>query len=353
MSKHSPPIFALPCVIFTLLFPPLLKLSAQEAGIGSFNDLVGQVIINAPTPPPIPQPAPLTFTREGKPVVPEPSPPPPAFTIVPAVGLEYDYRFNQQRTGDRFETNINEAHALFALTVNSTLFLVEYAHIWTDASNDAHLTRSSDGNAVKAQVTQPIFTIAAKDKGPTTTLSLTLPFIFKADTLDEPNPAGRRTSDIDSYTLNPFFLAAASWPLQKEKEEPGRSLKLSLAPGYRLAVSDKDFTNVMQPSLHGWKGTFSLLPRVDWDVTQLVSIYGSVTWNHLTNFSLSNHSPPPDADSFALATGITIKPKILKETKERKDAQCRPLALLLSYQYDGFNRDFYQHSLTVRVFYTF
>jgi hypothetical protein len=336
MSKHSFSRVTSIGVVFMLLLPAIPELDAQDVGIGTFNDLVGQAIESAPGP--VIQPPPSYSLEGGKLIEPIAA---PTQNLQP--GFEYDYRFNQQKTGDRFGTDINETHASFMMISGSTRFLVEYFHVWTDASNDEMLSKTSEINGIKASITETIFQNKPEENTSKVgkNVVFSLPFFFRSEDLDALTATGRRISNTDSYTLNPFFTFSVSWPLDEDSKE--RNLKLSLSPGYRLTFSDRNFTNVNLPSVQGWKGNTSLLPRIDYDLTASIGVNGSVTWNHLTNFYSSDSATVPDRDTFALAGGLTYKPKLFEKR----------LALSATYQYDGFNRDFYQHSLTLVATYTF
>jgi hypothetical protein len=340
MSKHSLCKAAFTGAMFMMLLPAISKLDAQDAGIGTFNDLVGEAIQSPPAP--VLQPKLIRTLEGGKAEILEAA---PSQNLQP--GFEYDYRFNQQKTGDRFGTDINEAHASFMLISGLTKFLVEYFHVWTDASNDETLRKTSQVNGIKASITETIFQNKPQKSQVAKSVVFSLPFFLRSEDLDALSATARRISNIDSYTLNPFFILSVSWPLDEDRY---RNLKLSLSPGYRLTFSDKNFTNINLPGVHGWKGNTSLLPRIDYDICNLVSIYGSATWNHYTNFYSSDSSSAPDPNYFSLATGISVKPKI---REEKTEAESRRLTLSLSYQYDGFNRDFYQHSITLNATYKF
>jgi len=321
-------------------------LHGQDAGTGTFNDLVGDVV----EAPPSLKEQKKTFSIAG--VETTITTEEPSWKFQP--GLEYDYRFNQQKSGDLFATNVNELHFPFTITYGLSRFGVDYFHVWTDASNDVGSKRSSEINGLKAAYTQTIYKSKplSNDEG-LREFTFSFPFFFREEDRDDLTELGNKLSDINSYIVNPFVVASISWPLDMCDEERYRNLKASIAPGYRLILTDQDFANVNHPGVHGWKGFTSLLPRIDYDICNLLSIYGSGTWNHVTNFFASNNSLPPDHNNFSLATGISIKPRTRTKTKSMKEADCRPLSLSLSYQYDGFNRDFYQHSVTVGGSYKF
>jgi hypothetical protein len=333
-----------------LLLSAISDLGAQDAGIGTFNDLVGEAI---ETPPPtISKKTEETYMLAGVKTTVIKTTTEPVFYLQP--GVEYDYRFNQQKIGDHFGTDINEGHSSFTLISGPTRFLVEYFHVWTDASNNALLRRTSDINGIKVSITETIFHSAPQDISKVgKDIIFSLPFFFRKEDLDSLTSTGRQISDTASYTLNPFFIFSVSWPLDKDDKDRYRNLKLSFSPGYRLTISDKNFTNVRLSDVHGWKGNTSLLPRIDYDVCNLVSVFGSVTWNHFTNFHSSDSSPGPDPNYLSLATGISVKPKTRDKTGTMTEADCRPLTVSLSYQYDGFTRDFYQHSVTLNGSYKF
>jgi len=332
---------------------------AQDFGAQTFNDLVGQAIVNPPRSQATPAPTPVRFPIEsGRAmlVAASPSPSPNKLFSQPTVGLEYDYRFNQQKILDRFATDVNEAHSSFSFKTGLTKFQLEYFHLWLNATNDASLKKSDDADVLKVAVTQSLFKSPTKDpnKDITEELVFSLPIFLREDNLDALTSDGRRISDIDSLTTNPFLLLsferAIDKPKAKDDPTPHRKAKLSIAPGYRYSTSETNYTNVNLSNVHGWKAQSNLLARVDYDATESLSMNGAVTWSHYTNFYSSDSSPTPDRDIFSLAAGIVYKPKICPL---KGPDMSRPLILGVSYQYDGFNRDFYQHSLTLVGSYTF
>src|SRR2546423_15417716 len=144
MNTRSPRIAFIGSLV-ALFFSALAESYAQDAGIGTFNDLVGQAI-EAPPPPTISYPETTILSFDGKETVPT-TKTGSVFRLQP--GVEYDYRFNQQKIGDRFETDINEAHTSLLLSLTRTKFLIEYAHTWSDASNDVMLKRNSESDGIK------------------------------------------------------------------------------------------------------------------------------------------------------------------------------------------------------------
>jgi hypothetical protein len=86
MRNHVPP-----AAIAICLFAMTLIVRGQDAGIGTFNDLVGQALESATTPAPEAKITAAGFTTTTAAI----------FRYQP--GLEYDYRFNQQQTGDHFD----------------------------------------------------------------------------------------------------------------------------------------------------------------------------------------------------------------------------------------------------------
>ena len=73
-------------------------------------------------------------------------------------------------------------------------------------------------------------------------------------------------------------------------------------------------------------------------------IGGSVTWNHITNFYSSTVAPRPDDNFWALAGSIVYNVLTFKDSSGNYQPK---FAMELDYEYDGFNRDFYQHSVTI------
>jgi hypothetical protein len=112
MKKCVPCYESVYLIVFALLFY-VSAASAQNEGIGTFSDLVGEALHN----PPQPQPTPViimerTLTGEMQAV----SVPPPFFSA-PSFGLEYDYRRNQQKTPNGLTIDVNEAHSSFSFVL--------------------------------------------------------------------------------------------------------------------------------------------------------------------------------------------------------------------------------------------
>lgn len=270
-------------------------------------------------------------------------------TIYYTPGLEYDYKFNKQKTGDRFATDTSELHASFGWSRSPTKVLVEYFHIWSDASNDSMAHKRSDADGMKASLTQTLFHDAPIDTSKVgRDIYFSLPFSFKADDTTGTSPFGRQSSATDSYTFNPLFVFAVSCPLDQDDPERFRNLKFSLSPGYRLVLTNKEITSGNAPNVDGSKGFFGLLPRIDYDLTKLVSLNASVGWNHLTNFYSSDGAPRPDPNGLSFAGGMVVRPKVIErdKTPNGSEAEARALSFSLTYQYDGVNRDNYQHAVT-------
>jgi hypothetical protein len=345
LKKHSPCRSSLLYLIGAVALSYPMMLHAQDVGSQTFNDLVGQAIQNPPGPQPTPVSAPSTLSvqalKGARELVPGPSPPPtsPKLFSEPTLGVEYDYRFNQQKTGDRFATDVNEVHSFFSFNLSLTKLQLEYFHLWLDASNDASLTRTGDADVLKIGVTQTISRIEAQDpnKDVTKTILFLVPFFLRKDNVDALTSTGRQISEMDSFTVVPLLIFSVSRAVDKPKAAGDTT------PHRTVTLSDKDYTNIELPEVHGWKGQFNLLLRIDYDLTASIGVNGSVTWNHLTNFYSSDFATVPDRNTFALAGGIIYRSKLFE----------KPLALSATYQYDGFNRDFYQHSLTLVATYTF
>jgi hypothetical protein len=311
---------------------------AQNEGIGTFSDLVTKAIENAPTPTPTPTPVEERVFVAGvteKEVAPIPCTLP--FFSAPTAGLEYDYRLIQQKGINGLRFDVNEAHGSFAFTLASaTTITLDYFHVWLDGSNDLGVKQTSDANGIRAIFQQTI----------SNNLIFVLPFVFKEDDAETISPIGRRTSTTDVYVLNPLVVFRA----QPIKTQP---LTVSLSPGYRLILSHTTDIQPLAPEVDGWNGTFTLLAGANYALKKSVIISGSATWNHLTNFYLSNPAPRPDDNSFALGGSITffnldwVLPRPCSEEKDPR------ISFRIAYQYDGFNRDSYSHSITVAGTYRF
>jgi hypothetical protein len=329
MKKVVPPRITRFCV--TALASPFFVsfAHAQNVGIGTFSDLVGKTLEQAPSPSPTPQPETVIVTREfGKPPVEATPCPIPCFSA-PTAGWEYDYRIIQRTDIQGLRFDVNEAHASFNFTLASTTTLsFDYFHVWTDGSNDEGTTLTGDANGVRAIFQRPI-----GDH-----LIFALPFVFQ-----EENDAGRSVIGpnrltADSYVFNPFLLFRTPIKI------PNQSLMLSASSGYRVVVIRNGDIHPIAPDVDGWNGTFSALARLDY-IYKNVDLSGSATWSHLTNFYLSNTALRPDDNTFSLGASAAFN--FGQKPAPCPHGQSTPrFTLTFSYQYDGFNRDYYSHSFT-------
>jgi hypothetical protein len=301
---------------------------AQNVGIGTFNDLVGKTLEQAPSP--TPQPEIVTVPREfGKALV-EATPCPIPFFSAPTAGWEYDYRIIQRTDLQGLRFDVNEAHASFNFTLASTTTLsVDYFHVWSDGSNNAGVSQTSDANGVRA-----IFVRTVGDH-----LIFTLPVVFQEGNVAGRSIIGPNSSTADSYVLNPFVLFKT--PLKITKQ----TLLFSFSSGYRVVIINNGDIHPIAPDVDGWNGTFSALARLDYRLNKNVILAGSATWNHLTNFYLSTVAPRPDDNAFALAAIATFSFG-QKPVPCPQEHSIPRFTLTISYQYDGFNRDYYSHSFT-------
>lgn len=298
---------------------------AQDVGIGTFSDLVGKTLEQAPSPTPE---SVIVRGESGKTVVEVPCPIP--FFSAPTAGWEYDYRIIQRTGIQGLRFDVNEAHASFNFTLASTTTLsFDYFHVWSDGSNDAGTTQTGDRNGVRT-----IFQQTIGDH-----LIFALPFVFQEENDAGRSVTGPNSSTADSYVFNPFFLFKTPIKIPKQ------SLMFSASSGYRVVVINNGDIHPIAPDVDGWNGTFSALARLDYVLNKNVRVSGSATWSHLTNFYLSRLTQRPDDNTFALGTSATF-------SFGQKPAPCpqgKPsprFTLTFSYQYDGFNRDYYSHSFT-------
>src|SRR5437867_2024394 len=214
----------------------------------------------------------------GKEVV-EVRPCPIPFFSAPTAGWEYDDRIIQRTDIQGLRFDVNEAHASFNFTLASTTTLsVDYFHVWSDGSNDAGVSQTSDANGVRA-----IFQQTIGDH-----LIFALPFVFQEENAAGSTVIGPNSSTADSYVFNPFVLFKT--PLKITKQP----LIFSASSGYRLVVINTRDIHPIAPDIDGWNGTFSALARLDYILNKNVDLSGSATWSHLTHFYLSKVAPRPD-----------------------------------------------------------
>jgi hypothetical protein len=341
MSSHNSAYL----IVFSLLAYASVA-SAQNEGIGTFSSLVGDALQNPPEPQPTPVLVPeRTFTGE-KELVPVSQPQP--FLSQPTLALEYDYRRNQQRALNGFSTDINEAHSAFSFVLVSTKFAFDYVHIWSEASNDIGDKQSVASNGIKVTATQPIGN----------NLVFSFPVFYKNGDGDAVISTVPQTFGMDTFTINPLLILLVKPNILKDaqgKAEPNENqpLTLSFSPGYRVSLTEKNDIHPISPDVDGWTGIFSLLAGVEYAPKQRDGerkgenkwkIGGSVTWNHITNFYFSTVAPRPDDNFWALAGSVVYTFLTFKDSSGNYQPK---FAMELDYEYDGFNRDFYQHTVTI------
>ncbi len=342
--QHNP-VYSL---VFVLLFYASAA-CAQNEGIGTFSDLVGQALDVSGQPPPTPV---ITTSLQrnflGEKEIVTIIEAPPLFSA-PAVGLEYDYRRNQQKAPGGLTIDVNEAHSSFSFALASTKFALEYVHIWSEGSNDIGRKQSIDSNGVKVTLTQPIGSY----------LVFSLPLFYRNDDGDAVVSTGPQTFGMDMFAMNPLMVLSAPLPIAKDcygqlKPAKQQPLTLSVSPGYRLGVTQKNNIHPVSPDVDGWTGTFNLLAGAEYapkdkDGYSDWKISGSATWNHLTNFYSSKPGPRPDDNGFGI--GATFVYNFCPF--DSNGAKQPRWTMKIGYQYDGFNRDQYQHSVTAATTYRF
>jgi hypothetical protein len=312
---------------------------AQNEGIGTFSNLVGEALQN----PPEARPSPTvvierTFTGQKEVVL-----VPQSFFSEPTLALEYDYRRNQQKALNGLTTDVNEAHSSFSFLLASTKLAFDYVHIWSDGSNDIGDKQSVASNGIKVTVTQPIGD----------NLFFSFPLFYKNGDGDAVTSRVPQTFGMDTFTMNPFLVLFVKPNILKTEPNKNQPLMLSFSPGYRVTLTEKNDIHPISPNVDGWTGIFSLLAGVDYAPKKMDGerkgenkwkIGGSVTWNYITNFHSSTAGPRPDPNFFALAGSIVYN--FLTFNDSKGDYQPR-LAMEIDYEYDGLNRDFYQHTVTI------
>jgi hypothetical protein len=316
----------------------------QNEGLGTLSELVEETLDTQPTPEPTPAPPPNLYGfAEAKGTTSAEAQKKQFFTG-PTSGFEFDYRFKQQKTGLLIGTNSYEMRPSFGITAGGFAELtLEYYHIWTDGSNDVGLKQTGEQNGLK-----PTVEVKLSDE-----VTLSVPFAFGENDIDTHSAMATTRTRTQSFATNPLVVLSKAWKTSKRHGDKKRTLlKLSLVPAWRLGVTDKEFTNVDLPNIHGWTGTASLLGRAEYGITDELTINGSITYSRLTHFHSSDGAPRPDPNTVTLATGVKYKPLFLNKPK-RNGEPPQPLLLALSYQYDGFNRDAYQHTVSIRATYEF
>jgi hypothetical protein len=341
MKKVVPPRITRFCITalayqFFVIFAHAQNVGIGNIGIGTFNDLVGKTLEQAPSP--TPQPEEVFAAREAGEAAVETTPCPVPLFSAPAAGWEYDYRLIQRADALGLRFDVNEAHASFGFTLASTAALsLEYFHVWSDGSNDAGVIQTSDANGMKATFQQTIGNHWI----------FALPFVVQETNSGGSSVMGPNSFIADSYLLYPFVVFKT--PLMMTP----RPLLFSVSSGYRVVVTNTGDIHPIAPDVDGWNGTFSALARLDYVLNKTVRLSGSATWNHLTNFDFPKVTPRPDDNAFALAAGAVFSFGHVSAPCPQGQPISPRFTLTVSYQYDGFNRDFYSHSFTAASSYSF
>jgi hypothetical protein len=298
---------------------------AQNVGIGTFNNLVGKTLQQAPSP----TPEPFIATVGGRNVLVEATPCPVPFFSAPTAGWEYDYHLIQMTGVQGLRLDVNEAHESFNFTLAATTALtLDYFHVWSDGSNDAGVSQTSNANGIKATFQRTVGTHWI----------FALPFVVQETDASGSSILGPNSSIADSYLLYPFVVFKT--PLVTTP----RLLLFSLSSGYRVVVTNTADIHPIAPDIDGWNGTFSALARLDYVLNGSVTLSSGATWNHLTNFNFPTVTPLPDDNAFALAANATFS---FGQTPCSEGPPSPRFILIIGYQYDGFNRDYYSHTFTV------
>lgn len=329
-----------------LLYSPAVF--AQNEGIGTFSDLVGEARQAAPQPQPSPAAVVMTQAAPGMKMfaVPSATPAPstPSLFSAPTVGLEYDYRRSQEKAPNGLTNDINEIHTPSSFRLATTKFGFDHFHVWSDGSNDIGASQSVTSSGLKVTVTQPIGKW----------LLFSLPLVYKSDDGDAVTSTGPQTFSSYSYAAAPLLIFSIQLPLLKDAagDQP---VALLLSPGYRLKVTEKNRIRPFSPDVDGWTGTFNFLAGIEYapktkDGDNKWKITGTTTWSHLTNYYSSKPGPRPDDNGFGLGAEVAYNLLTFKDST----GQYQPkLTVKISYQYDGFNQDSYQHTATVASSYRF
>src|SRR6516164_7489442 len=159
-----------------------------------------------------------------------------------------------------------------------------------DGSNDRGASQTGDANGVRAILQR---TIGEH-------LIFVLPFVFQEDNDVGRSVIGSNSLTADSFVLDPFVLFQTPF---KITELP---LMFFVSSGYRVVVVNNGDIQPIAPDVNGWNGTFGALARLDYGLNKNVSLSGSATWSHLTNFYLSKVAQRPDDNTFALGTSATF-----------------------------------------------
>jgi hypothetical protein len=319
-------------------------LHAQDEGLGSFTDLVNDVQDTVATATPTPPPIIMTQQRtaDGKSLTTTAAAEPDFFSSR-RPSFAFEYRFKQDKTGALFGVNAFETRPGFGITLGGfTDLKLEYVHVWFDGDNDAGATKSADENGIKLLTNVRVIP---------DTLDLSFPFSYSERNTDTRDVTALTSTRTEFFATNPFVSLA------RTIDASGKPLKLIIVSGVRFGASDRDYTNTPASNVRMWLVTTNLQLRAEYGVipcagskTSLLTVIGSGTWSHVARYYSSDNSPLLAANSFGLAAGARLRPVTGKDANG-KPAQ--PFSLSLNYQYDGFNRESYQHAVNFTISYTF
>ena len=306
MISHALPhkvIYILGLSLF--IYSPCLF--AQNEGIGTFSELVGEALQTSAPPQPSPVVIRTTLQRNlaGQTEAVTTTTAPPLFSGL-SIGAEYDYRRTQQEAPGGLTIDVNEAHSSFSFLLASTKVAFDFVHIWSEGSNDIGGKQSIDANGIKMTLAQPIGD----------NLVFSLPVFYKNDDASAVIATGPQTFGVDTFVLNPLVVFSLKLPLLKDatgqalppKKQP---LSFSFSPGYRLAVTQKHDIRPILPDVDGWSGTFNALLGVDYapkddDGISRWTVSGNATWSHLARYYSSRIGPRPDDNSFGLSASLPV-----------------------------------------------
>lgn len=346
MKSHAPSQRFLYILAFTVLLNSP-RVFGQNEGIGTFSDLVGEArqVSAHPEPSPVIETVfQRNFAGEIEAVTTTKAPP---FFYSPTIGSEYDYRRTQQKARNGLTIDVNEAHESFSFALGATKLAFDYVHIWLEGSNSIGNTQSISSNGLKLTLTQPI-----GDH-----LIFSLPLFYKNDEGDAVTFTGPQTFGMDTFVINPLLIFSAQPAILKDNQGQPKAandqpLTLSVSSGYRLGVTQKNDIRPFSSDVDGWTGTFNFLAGIEYAPKNGAGenkwkISGNATWNRLARFYSSKPGLRPGDNSFGLGATLVYNFLTFEDTHQSR------LVGKIGYQYDGFNRDSYQHSVTIAGTYRF